>query len=150
MKKREENDMPEHPKPEQYEDMLYLPHHTSETRPRMPLIKRAAQFAPFAALCGYEDAISETARLTKEKPLLSEDALATLDETLQELSKKLPDAPAVTITYYVPDTKKEGGSLPTLSGTIRRIDLEQRTIQMEDLSEIPLDDIIDITWASFQ
>lgn len=65
-------------------------------------------------------------------------------------AKKLPDCPTVTITYFVPDTKKEGGSLPTLPGKIRRIDLEQRTIQMEDLSEIPLDDIIDITEASSQ
>lgn len=142
--------MTEHPKPEKYEDMLYLPHHTSETRPRMPLIKRAAQFAPFAALRGYDDAISETARRTKEKPLLSEDALSILDETLQELSKKLPDTPTVTITYYVPDRKKEGGSLLALSGKIRRINMEKRTLQMEDLSEIPLDDILDITEVSSQ
>ena len=65
-----------------YEDIVNLPHHVSDTHTPMPMIKRAAQFAPFAALTGYDDAVEETARLT--------DAMIELsDEQVAELNRKL-------------------------------------------------------------
>ena len=48
-----------------YDDILLLPHHQSKRHPQMPRIDRAAQFAPFAALSGYETAIRETRRLSE-------------------------------------------------------------------------------------
>ncbi|MBR1743073.1 MAG: hypothetical protein IJ733_14635 [Lachnospiraceae bacterium] len=128
-----------------YDDMLYLPHHEPDTRPRMPLLKRAAQFAPFAALSGYEEAIAEAARLTAKKPELSEDARSILDYRLLEITEQFPAAPAVKITYYVPDKKKEGGTLSTLFGKIKQLDKVHRKIRMENQIEIPIDDILEIS-----
>ena len=93
----------------QYEDIINLPHHVSPTRPQMPMSDRAAQFAPFAALTGYDAAIKETGRLTDEKIELDEEALTALDMKYQFLMDALDDAPEVTITYFQPDERKAGG-----------------------------------------
>ena len=55
-----------------YDDIINLPHHVSKRHPQMPLLNRAAQFAPFAALTGYQESIEETARLVEEKIELEE------------------------------------------------------------------------------
>ena len=52
---------------QKYGDILNLSHHVSETHPPMPIADRAAQFAPFAALTGYKEAIEETERMAEEK-----------------------------------------------------------------------------------
>ena len=95
---------------ENYEDIINLPHHVSSKRPQMPMLDRAAQFSPFAALTGYDDAIHETARLTNNKVDLSEEEKETLDRKQQILSEKLSNHPPLTITYFVPDAKKSGGA----------------------------------------
>ena len=99
-----------------YKDIINLPHHVSSKRPQMPMLDRAAQFSPFPALTGYDDAIHETGRLTDEKIDLSEEEKEALDRKQQILMERLGDHPALTVTYFVPDAKKSGGAYVTKSG----------------------------------
>ena len=96
-----------------YDDILDCPHHVSSVHPPMPLIDRAAQFAPFSALTGYEEVVKEEARLTEQRVELDEEELERLDQSLQYLKKRLQDDretnPDVKITYFCADQKKEGG-----------------------------------------
>ena len=93
-----------------YDDIISLPHHQSKTRPHMPLIDRAAQFSPFAALTGYDDAVKETARQTERKAELSEEMQACLQEKLQILQAQIPTKPEAILTYFEADEKKAGGT----------------------------------------
>lgn len=129
---------------EKYEDIIHLPHHVSSKRPQMPMIDRAAQFSPFAALTGYDDAISETGRLTDKKIDLSEEEKEVLDRKQQLLLEKLDKRPALTVTYFVPDAKKSGGAYVTKSGNLKKIDAIERWMQLTDGTKIPLDDVADI------
>ncbi len=122
-----------------YEDMLYMPHPTSKTHPRMSIEKRAAQFAPFAALTGHADAVEETARITQERVELTEDRKEQIDRVLQEV--QLQDN--VVLVYFLPDVYKEGGSYQTVSGVIEKIKDEKlymsgREIPVADLFSIEL------------
>lgn len=110
----------------------------------MPLENRAAQFAPFAALTGYDDAVSETSRLTESKIELSEEKKAELDQILSNLNSVISGHPKATITYFVPDEVKAGGEYVTISASIRQIDSVSRTIMLMDKSVIAIDDIISI------
>ena len=105
-----------------YDDIINLPHPTSKTHPRMPLYNRATQFSPFAALTGHDAAIAETARRTDEKHQLSEDTIAELNEKLNLIAETIGTKQTVTITYFVPDLKKSGGSYVTCTGVVRKID----------------------------
>ena len=87
---------------EKYGDIIHLPHPVSEKHPRMPMQDRAAQFSPFAALTGYEEAIYETGRLTEERAELDEEEKAILDRKQRLLLEKLDEFPALTVTYFVP------------------------------------------------
>ena len=99
-----------------YDEILSLPHHVSKTRPQMPMSDRAAQFAPFAALTGYDSAIKETGRQTDEKIELDEEALTALDMKYQLLMDVFDDAPEVTITFFQPDERKAGGKYASQVG----------------------------------
>ena len=101
-----------------YDDIIDLPHHTSKKHPRMPLLDRAAQFAPFAALTGHEAAIKETARLTEEEIELDENRKELLDLRLQQLQECLAEQPMVTVTYFKPDEKKAGGAYVSVTGVV--------------------------------
>ena len=128
----------------QYEDIINLPHHVSPTRPQMPMSDRAAQFAPFAALTGYDAAIKETGRLTDDKIELDEEALTALDMKYQLLMDALDDAPEVTITYFQPDERKAGGKYITATSAVKKVDDFERRITMQDGTKIPMDDILSI------
>ena len=91
-----------------YEDMLELSHPVSKTHPQMPRRDRAAQFAPFAALTGYEEAVREAARFTEEKMILDEDSKEQLDWKLRCLQEKVKEKPTITVTYFLKDEKKKG------------------------------------------
>ena len=121
-----------------YKDIINLPHHVSSKRPQMPMLDRAAQFSPFAALTGYDDAIHETGRLTDEKIDLSEEEKEALDRKQQILMERLGDHPALTITYFVPDAKKSGGAYVTKSGNLKKIDEFERLMMLMDGTKIPL------------
>ena len=101
-----------------YDDIISLPHHESTKHPKMPALNRAAQFLPFAALAGHDAAVRETARQTDNKIELDESRKEELNEHLQLLREYLVQKPQVSITYFVPDTKKEGGSYLTITGVI--------------------------------
>ena len=104
-----------------YDDIRMLVHHRSRVHPPMSLWDRAAQFSPFAALTGYDDAIHETGRLTDEKIDLSEEEKEALDRKQQILMEKLGDHLALTVTYFVPDARKCGGVYLTKIGNLKKI-----------------------------
>ena len=95
-----------------YDDIIDLPHPTSQNHPRMSLHDRAAQFSPFAALTGHHAAITETGRLTDRRIELDESEIARVDAELQHLQELLPGRPTVSITYFVPDERKKWRELP--------------------------------------
>ena len=134
----------------QYDDIIDLPHHVSATRPRMSMIERAAQFSPFAALTGYDDAIKETGRLTDKRIELTEDSRAILDRKQQFLVDNLADYPEVSVTYFVPDERKSGGAYVTVTGRVKKVDDYQRLLTLTDGTKIPLDEILDMESELFR
>lgn len=132
-----------------YADILYLPHHVSKTRPQMPMSDRAAQFSPFAALTGYDDAIQETGRLTEQKIELDEEALQELNERFNILQEHLCEQPEVRFTYFKLDARKDGGAYLTVSGVVRKIKLYEREILLKDGTIIPVDDILKMESSIF-
>jgi hypothetical protein len=137
-------------KKDPYEDMLDLPHPVSRVHPQMPLKDRAAQFAPFAALTGHGDAIAEQARLTDARPQLDETMQADLDGKMQLIRESLHRQPVVTVTYFVPDERKSGGSIHQVSGTVKRILMYEHQLVLTDGTQIPIDDILGIEGALFR
>ncbi len=127
-----------------YDDILFLPHPRSLNRRPMPRIGRAAQFAPFAALSGYDDAVHETARLTDRQAELDTEQLSLMDEKLHALLDIIRDQPEVTITYFEPDEKKSGGVYLSMTGRIRRVDEVNRQIIFADRTVIAMDSICEI------
>ena len=132
-----------------YDEIMGLPHHVSKTRPQMPMSDRAAQFAPFAALTGYDAAIKETRRLTDERIELDVEALSALDMKYQLLMEALDEAPEVTITYFQPDERKAGGKYVSAVGAVKKIDDFERRITMQDGAKIPMDDVLSIEGELF-
>ena len=128
-----------------YDDIIHLPHHTSSSHPRMPLMERAAQFSPFSALSGYSEAIHETARLTDTEKELDEQAKYLLDQKLRATYMQIQNHPFLEITYFQPDNRKDGGSYTCFAGTVEQIDFYKRTVSMQNGPKIPIDRIVDIT-----
>lgn len=133
-----------------YDDIIYMPRHISLTRPQMSIEARAAQFAPFAALVGYDDVIKETVRLTSNKKDINEALKDVLDNKLQKLHSILGEKPVVTFTYFVPDERKDGGEYTRLTGTVEKIDHYNKKIVMEDGNIIPIDEIFDIEYQKIE
>lgn len=133
-----------------YDDIIHLPHHVSKTRPQMPILDRAAQFAPFAALSGYDAAIRETARLTDERLELDEHMKSALSDKLKMIAERIDERPEISITYFVPDEKKDGGTYITAAGTAKKIDEYERIVLMDDGTAIPIDEIISIEGEVFE
>ena len=127
-----------------YDDIINLPHHRSASRPHMSAHERAAQFSPFAALTGYDSAITETARLTDTRVELDEYRKADLNERLSIIQEQLGEQIEVSITYFQSDTKKSGGAYIAAKGCVKKIDAYQRTVIMQDDTIIPIEDIFEI------
>ena len=134
---------------EKYREIIDLPHHVSKTRPQMPMSDRAAQFAPFAALTGYDAAIKETGRLTDERIELDEEALTALDLKYQLLMDALNEEPEIEITYFKPDERKSGGEYVTVIGAVKKVDDFERRITMQDGTKISMDDVLSIDGELF-
>jgi len=115
-----------------YDDVINRQHPTSKKHPRMSNMNRAAQFAPFAALTGYEESIEETARLTDRRIELSEYEIEELNAKLNFIQEHIKERPEVTITYFQPDERKEGGEYLAVTGKVRRIDEVNRVVVFED------------------
>jgi len=135
-----------------YDDILHLPHHVSPTRKRMTIAERAAQFSPFAALVGYEGAIRETGRLTDQKTELSEDEKAVLDRKQRIILAALErgEQPEVTVTYFQPDGRKDGGKYITFCESIKKINAVEGSFVFTTGSVIPFDSVVDLNGALFQ
>ncbi len=126
-----------------YSDIINLSRPVSK-RPRMTLEQRSAQFAPFAALTGYEGQVKETARLTNKKIEINEELKEILNQKIQLIQKKIKEQPKIEITYFIPDFKKDGGRYETICNIIQKIDIYTNEIIMLDGTRIDIDDIIDI------
>ncbi len=127
-----------------YDDIINLPHPTSAKHPRMPISDRAAIFSPFAALTGHGDAIRETARLTDRRMELDEDTKAVLDLKQQILADKIDERPEISVVWFRPDEKKEGGQYITTTGHLKKIDHIERVLCLADGTTIPLDDVLEL------
>ena len=131
-----------------YDDIIDLPHHVSDTRPRMSRLDRAAQFSPFAALTGYGAAIKETARLTDERVELGEYELMELNAGIHMLMECIEEHPQVEITYFKPDERKDGGAYLTVKSRAKKLNEYERFILLEDGIQIPLNDIYKIEFCA--
>lgn len=127
-----------------YYDIIDLPHPTSAKHPRMPMLDRAAQFSPFAALVGHGAAIEETARLTDRKIELTEEEQGVLDEKLRLL---LETGGEGTFTYFLPDERKDGGAYVTTAGKLKKIDPLKRQIVLTDGTVVSIEDILEIEFS---
>lgn len=124
-----------------YEDIIHLPHHVSKNRPSMPTEDRAAQFAPFAALTGYGDAVRETARYTERRLQPDEEQLETLNRRLEYLHEHRTEKQKVTVTYFLQDERKEGGTYEACTGTVKKVDTFRHRLVLEEEREIPFEDL---------
>ncbi len=127
---------------ENYSDIINMPHHRSKRHTPMARENRAAQFAPFAALTGFGDAVKEKARLTANKKELTEEQILELNRKLNFLNDHLKEKPCVSIIHFVPDKSKSGGEYVATKGIIKRIDPVCGTIEIYDDITIGFDDII--------
>ena len=134
---------------ESYEDILYLEDHVSKKHPQMSIYNRAAQFAPFAALSGHGEAIAETARLTEGKIELDDYEKLKLDEKLYILQERIAEVPEVCITYFRPDTKKNGGAYLTISQGLKKICPQERLLVMADDTKIRMEDILELSFKFY-
>ena len=132
-----------------YSKIINLPHHQSATRKRMSNYDRAAQFAPFAALTGHDEAIKETARLTDDYMEMGEDRLGELSAKIQLLIDKLSEQPEITVMYFVPDERKSGGSYAEKTGIVRIIDEYERKLVFYDGDKILIDRVTDFKGEIF-
>ena len=129
-----------------YDDIIDLPRHVSQTHAQMPLLSRAAQFSSFAALTGFDAAVSEIARLTEARVELDRDALDALDGTIRALSEASAagGAPEAEFRFFVPDERKDGGRYETLRGAVEKVDAYERRIVLSDGRRLSLEDIVSI------
>lgn len=124
-----------------YDDILYKPHHVSASHPQMPLWDRAAQFSPFAALTGHDEAIREAARLTESFAELDEEQKEQLDKRLQILLAKIEaepySEPEIRAIYFEPDVRKNGGAYVSVCGKVKKMDKYSHQILFADGTILP-------------
>ena len=134
---------------ENYDDIINLKRPVSK-HPKMSLYQRSAQFAPFAALTGYEGQVKETARLTDRRIELDEEMKLILDLKIQVIKEMLSDNPEVEITYFIPDTRKDGGKYVTIINNVKKIDSYNEHIIMQNNLKIEIKEIININSNIFK
>lgn len=127
-----------------YDDIIQRPHHVSTTHPQMLITERAAQFSPFAALVGYEEAIREAGRVTLEKIEIDDSKKDALDMKLHILEDAVQNEPVITITFFNPDKKKTGGRYERFTGAIKKVDEYESVLVFTDGKIIPIEDIFEI------
>ena len=127
-----------------YEDIVDLPHHVSRKHPQPTMADRAARFAPFAAITGYEEMVLEEARVTDERIEMDESSKAALNEKLNMILEFIDEQPEVSITYFEPDKRKAGGAYVTVTGTVKRIDEYEHLVIMTDGKKINIDEIYNL------
>lgn len=133
----------------EYDDIINLPHPISKNHPRMSLHDRAAQFAPFAALTGHDAAIKETARLTEERIELSDECIAQLNDKINIIRDNIGTEQEISITYFVPDIRKNGGAYITHSGIVKKLNDYKHELIMQDGTIISIEQISEIEGSIF-
>ena len=131
---------------DEYDDIINLPHHVSKNHRQMPMEMRAAQFAPFAALTGYDAVINETARLTDQQVELEDYDNERLNRKYAELIENISEHPVITVSYFKPDKRKGGGAYVSKTGHIKKVNTYEQQMIMEDGTSIPLAAIVDIVF----
>lgn len=137
-----------------YDDMIYLPHHVSARHPQMPLLDRAAQFSPFAALTGHDEAIRETARLTDCFAELDEEQKERLDKRLQMLLSKTEEKPCpepeIKAIYFEPDARKNGGEYVSFCGKVKKVDKYNHQLLFTDGTILPVENLFSLEGRLFE
>jgi hypothetical protein len=129
---------------DRYNDIINLPHYRSKKRPHMSAHDRAAQFSPFAALTGHDEAIKETARLTDKKIELDETTKEILNEKFNYIMEHIYDQPEISVEYFVPDSLKDGGMYVDFTGNVKKYDYLNRILYFTNNTEIKVDYILNI------
>ena len=132
-----------------YDDMLRLPHHVSASRKPMAMTARAAQFAPFAALSGYDAEVQEAGRLTDRPIEPDEYEKEAMNARLQLLARHLREKWVVSLVFFQPDERKAGGTYVTRTGTVKKLYETERLLTLTDGTVIPLDDLIALDGEEF-
>ena len=132
-----------------YEDIVDLPPHISKNHPQPTMLERAARFAPFAAITGYEEMVLEEARVTDERIELDEGTKEILNAKLQMVLDFIESEPEITVTHFVADKKKSGGAYVKHTGVIKKIDEYERVVVFTDKTSISIDNIYEINSALF-
>ncbi len=127
-----------------YDDIINIPRWNPKSHPRMSEYERAAQFAPFSALTGYDAMVCETARLTDAKSDLDEEQMFTLNEILRTIVGRINEHPKVSITWFRKDGRKKGGVYVQTEGTVRNVDISGRLLILKEGTVISLEDIASI------
>lgn len=127
-----------------YRELLHLPHHRSQTHAPMPRRDRAAQFAPFAALTGFDAQLRETERQTQSQAEPNEDALQELDQSLHTLFACVHTQPAVQVRWFVPDAKKSGGAYKAAAGRVLQLDRNRSLLVLDSGPVIALGAIAEL------
>lgn len=133
-------------KSDKYNDIINLPHHVSEKHVRMTIEERSAQFAPFSALTGYDDVIKETARETNSRIEINEEQKTILNKKLLLIKEKIHNRPKITVTYFIPDVKKDGGKYIEVTENVVKIDEYDRKIILENGEEVQIEEIIGMSF----
>ena len=124
-----------------YDDIIDLPHPISRNHPQQPMEKRAAQFSPFAALTGYDDAVEETARYTDTKQELTEESKAKINEALFALAARAGGQTQIELTYFAPDANKSGGTYRTVRAQLKKIDAFEKQLILTNGMRVPFADV---------
>lgn len=127
-----------------YDDILHRSRPLSGKRAPMSLHDRAAQFSPFAALTGYDGVIAETGRLTQRQIELDDDAIAQLNVQLRQILSEIHRRPTVTVTWFRPDDRKEGGSYEVTTGAVKKLDAVGQYLEFTDRTCIPFCQLLSI------
>ncbi len=131
-----------------YDEIIDMERPVDTRHPAMSLHNRAAQFAPFDALTGFGGRIYETSRLTQDRIELTEEAQLLINDRLRQIEEHIKEQPLVTVTYFEPDKTKSGGSYPTVTAHVLKIDTYDERLRMEDDLSIAFDDITQIYFPS--
>lgn len=132
-----------------YDDILRLPHHISASRKPMAITARAAQFAPFAALSGYDAEVQEAGRLTDRPIEPDEYEKEAMNARLQLLARHFREEWVVSLVFFQPDERKAGGAYVTRTGTVKKLYETERLLTLTDGTVIPLDDLIALDGEEF-
>lgn len=126
------------------QELLEMERPVSAHHAPMRRCDRAAQFAPFAALSGFDETVQEVGRLTQAQIELAENEREALNDALVRLAARLPEQPEVRLTYFQPDAKKSGGIYRTILTRIRRLDANAQVLVLTDGTRIPFDALLSI------